>query len=355
MRSRAIPIGLIVVLIALVAAGVWQTRRERARSDAVLVREPAHVMGTACLLAAVPGSADIAQADTGLQEAEAALRAVEARMSVPLADSEVSRLNAAPAGQEVALSRSTVEVLRFAKEAAAQTLGAFDVTCGPLIELWKRAGEHGRLPTEAELDDARAGSNWSLIQVSEGAAIKGSSGPRVDLGGIAKGYAIDRAVDALRDSGVVAGLVDVGGDLRCFGSPPNREGWPVDIRNPFGSGAIGMLVARDTGVCTSGNYARFSTIEGKRYSHIIDPRTGWPADAVPSVTVLAPTAMAADVWATALSVLGTDGLTLLPEDAEVLIVLGGPDDPRVVCTPMVIGMLEGPLPWPVEVCERPEG
>jgi thiamine biosynthesis lipoprotein len=311
-------------------------------------------MGTTCLLAAIPGGTGASEVEQALRDAEAELRAVEARMSVWLQESEISRLNRAAAGTEISLARETMDVLRAARDAHGQTEGAFDVTCGPLIELWKQAGGRGRLPSQAQVDGARAASSWDWIELHDGLAIKRRGEFRVDLGGIAKGYAIDRAVGVLRRSGAGAGLADVGGDLRCFGHPADRDGWPVDIKDPFGSGTFGTLLASDVAVCTSGNYARFTVIEGERYSHIIDPRTGWPADATPSVTVIAADAMTADIWATALSVLGEDGLRLLPPDVEALLILGDAADPLAVATPGALGMLEGPLRLPARVVDQPQ-
>jgi len=140
---------------------------------------------------------------------------------------------------------------------------------------------------------------------------------------------------AMRAYGLVGGLVDVGGDVRCFGRRQDGRAWRVGIRNPFKPEAadlLAMLRVTDRAVCTSGNYFRFVEIGGRRYSHIIDPRPGpnmgMPADAIPSVTVLAPTAAVADAWATALSVLGPEGLALLQHDSgvEAMVVTGGPED-----------------------------
>jgi thiamine biosynthesis lipoprotein len=133
----------------------------------------------------------------------------------------------------------------------------------------------------------------------------------IDLDGIAEGYAMDRAAEVLQRADVEGGTVDVGGDLRCFGRAPAGAGRPLDIRNPFAAANRGALAVGDGAVCISGSYARFSVIAGTRYGHILDPRTAWPAEVVPSATVVAPAAMTADVWATALSVLGAEGRALL--------------------------------------------
>jgi thiamine biosynthesis lipoprotein len=243
--------------------------------------------------------------------------------------SEISRLNAAEANQPVPLSAETLDVLRAARDAQEATGGAFDVTCRPLIELWRDAGESGRRPTDMAIARERVTSNWLGIELSEQVAIKHAATTRVDLGGIAKGYGIDRAIEAMRESGVAGGMVDVGGDLRCFGQPPAGRTWSVQVRDPFADGVLGEFQLEEGAVCTSGGYARFTEIEGRRYGHIIDPRTGRPADNVASVTVVAPTAQTADVWATALSVIGEPGLDMLPDDLEALLIVGDANAPEL--------------------------
>jgi len=366
-KDRWIGVGLIVALAALVSVGLWKTRGGRGPRREAVDRRIDGLMGTTAMLAAVVAPRHAAEAEPLLREAEQTLRRVEARMSTWLDDSETGRLNAAPAGRHVPLSPEVLGLLRTARQAAVDTGGAFDVTCRPLIELWREAGKTGRLPTDAELAAARAASSWDLIEldakrlsvkgsdpldirgrtplrIGSKGAVKRSDTARVDLGGIAKGYAIDRALDVLkRDGRLEGGLVDVGGDLACFGQPPSGDRWVVDVQNPFGAGVLLRLRIPGGAVCTSGGYARYVEIAGRRYSHILDPRTGRPADAARSVTVVAPTAVTADVWATALSVLGVEGLARLPEGVEALVVEGAEDAPRVRSTPGFRGLLEQPL------------
>ena len=272
-------------------------------------------------------------------------------MSSWLKDSEIGRLNAAGTGQEVSLSPQTLEVLRTARRAHAQTAGALDVTCRPLIELWRTAGKGGVPPTKSQLADARAASNWELIELTDSGAKKRRATVCVDLGGIAKGWAIDRAADVLREAGLSGGMIDVGGDLVCFGRPPSGDRWPVDVKHPLGPGHLAKLRLSGGAVCTSGGYARFTEIAGRRYSHIIDPRTGQPAEATLSVTVVADDAVTADVWATALSVLGTDGLKKLPEGVEAMMMVGTEKDHRIVCTVGFRRVLGEPLPEGLTVWE----
>ena len=334
---------LILCLAALTGVALWKTSAPPSPSSVqVLVSHPQGVMGTTCTLVAV--TADPAQGEKALRDAEHALRRVEALMSTWLSESEISRLNQAAAGEDVALSPETLLVLETASSAALETDGAFDVTCRPVIELWREAAERGRLPSDAELEKARATSSWELIELTPTGATKYAGSARVDLGGIAKGYGIDQAIEGMIAAGVLGALVDVGGDLRCFGQPPQESLWLVDIRDPFREGRLVELGVWGAAVCTSGDYARFVEIEGRRYSHIADPRTGRLAEAASSVTVVAQTAMEADIWATALSVLGRDGIERLPSGVEAMLVIGEADDYDIVCTPGFKDMMREPLP-----------
>jgi len=343
-KERLFRIGLIGGLVVLVAVGLWKTSAGPARDRVAVVRRCQRVMGTTCTLAAVVPTRRRTEAQAALGEVESAIRAIEGRMSSWLDASEVSRLNGAPMGQKMALSPASLTVLGVARDAAEATDGAFDVTCRPLIELWRDAGQHGALPDATQRKTARALSRWELITLLPDGVVKKSDTARVDLGGIAKGYAIDRAVDILRRAEVSGGLVDIGGDLACFGEPADGPFWSVDLQNPFAAEPFATLQLREGAVCTSGNYERFTEIDGRRYSHILDPRTGLPADAVPSVTVVAETAMTADVWATALSVLGPAGLRRLPEGVEALMVVGDRKEERILATPGLRKLLKKPLP-----------
>jgi thiamine biosynthesis lipoprotein len=350
-KNQSISAALVLILVVLVGIGLWQTAGRRRVNPIVVVRRPPQVMGTACTLAAAVARSDRATAEEALREAERLLRDVEAKMSVWLTDSEISRLNAAAAAQERSLSPPCLDVLRAAKQAAADTQGAFDVTCRPLIALWQQAGRQDRLPTDRQRNAARDASNWKLLELTDTGALKHAAGASVDLGGIAKGYAIDGALRILEQAGVDGAMVDVGGDVACLGRAPDGHEWSVDVKSPFGPAVLARLHVAAGAVATSGNYARYRQIAGRRYSHIIDPRTGRPAEAAESVTVVAPTAMAADVWATALSVLGPDGFGQLPGGFEALMVLGSAEDYQMLSTAGFRELLQEPLPKPLTVYE----
>jgi len=299
-------------------------------------RRPVRIMGTRTELIAVAPASRNRRIFSALSAAEQALRDVEARMSQHIDASELSRLNAARAREVCKLSGATLDLLRLCRDITGQTDGAFDATCRPILQVWRKAGKTKRLPADADLAGAIRQSGWDKIELLAGGARKTVDGAGADLGGIAKGFGIDRAIDAMRNASAAGGLVNVGGDVRCFGRREKEGRWLVGIRGPFdGRRDFAVVQLTDAAVCTSGNYERFFEIDGKRYSHIVDPRTGRTVDCAPSVTVVAPTAAVADAWATALSVLGEAGLKLLPEDGgiEAMLVIGTPEEYHVRLTP----------------------
>jgi len=327
---------LSVVIVGLVVAAGLVSRLRRERQRLVSLRISRQVMGTFASLEAV-GKAGRDDLRLALEDAWAALVDVENLMSPRRSGSTVCRINASAWSAPVRLDEHTRRVLDIAGRIWQLSDGAFDVTCGPLIALWKRCAAEGRLPSEAELEEVRRHCSWRLVR------IESRDGKdfirvldrkvRIDLGGVAKGYGIDLAVQRLRRAGCAGGLVDVGGDLRAFGRPADEDVWLVAVRDPFEDSFLLTLKITDQAVCTSGNYYRYVRINGKRYSHIVDPRTGWPADACPSVTVIGPEAATTDALATALSVLGPDeGLRLIErlDGYEALFVVGEPDDFRMI-------------------------
>lgn len=212
--------------------------------------------------------------------------------------SEVARLNRERKGS---VSEQTRDLLNKALEFGEKTDGIFDITVEPLLRVWGFYDGNYQVPESALIGNMLARVDYRKVLV-KGDAVVLDKGVNIDLGGIAVGYAIDRAMNLLQESGVKQGLIDAGGDIRVFG---NRD-WRVGIQHPRREGVIKVLKLRERAVSTSGDYEQFFEREGKRFCHIIDPRTGYPAQRCAAVTVLAPTALAADVYATALFVLGAD-------------------------------------------------
>ena len=348
--SLAIVLAVLTAIVVLIAVVTRQGSVADKPALARMVARPQGVMGTRAELTAIVRADQLDLARRALHLAENRLRGVEALMSRYIEFSEVSRLNAVSEGQSVQLSEETLEVLTAARKLTEQTLGAFDPTFAPVFALWAKCGRQDppRVPTADELAAARKICGWKHFQsVGTDRVKKITSKAAIDLGGIAKGYALDEAAEAMRTAGVVGALVNVGGDIRCLGSRGDGTPWRVEVRNPFrsaeGAAPLAVLRVSDGAVCTSGNYERGEVIHGRRHSHIKDPRTGLSVDSAPSVTVIADNATTADGWATALSVLGPDGLDLIPakSNIQVMVVFGTADEHRFRKTPGFDAFLEG--------------
>ena len=218
--------------------------------------------------------------------------------SVYSESSEVSLLNRQGRAQ---VSAETRDLILLGVEFGKRTQGVFDITVGPLMRLWGfRRGDY-RLPDREEVERVKRAVGYQRVKV-QGDSVFLEPGMELDLGGIAVGYALDRAVLVLKALGATAGLIDAGGDIVVFGE---RE-WRIGIQSPRGESVVGVLVLKNQAVSTSGDYRRFFESGGRRFSHIIDPRTGFPAERCAAVTVVARTGIEADVFSTSLFVTGPD-------------------------------------------------
>ena len=261
---------------------------------------------------------------------------IESLMSDFRDDSELSKVNRLAAQGPVAVSEMTFEVLQQAVRFSTLSNGAFDVTVGPLVDLWRKAGETDVPPTPEVLAEARrkVGSDKLILDEKNRTVRFAVEGMRVDLGGIGKGYAVDKAVEAMQKRGALGGMVDLGGNIRCFGQPPQgQEHWRIGLQDPNvapdefgGTKPLLVLELRNESVATSGDYRRFVKVQGEKQSHIIDTATGNGANKLVSDTIIAPDATTADALSTAVNVLGPQaGLALierLPATEAILIPAG---------------------------------
>ena len=227
---------------------------------------------------------------------------LEAIFSDYNADSEVMRLIAKPAGQPVKVSRELLDAICRAREISAQTKGAFDITIGQHVWNWRMARRTGKLPDAEKIAAAKAATGMDKIVVEEKAMTVTLTVPgmRLDFGGMAKGMAADVALAVLKGRGFDRAIVAAGGDLAIGAPPPGKQGWLVEILAADGEERTRVL--SNAGVSTSGDLEQFIEIEGGRYSHIVDPKTGLGVRHSDSVTVIAPNASTSDPLATALSV-----------------------------------------------------
>lgn len=284
-------------------------------SETVRLERGWPVMGT--LLRASAAAPDSAAANRALEAARSAVFRVDSLMSTYRDDSDLSRINAAAgSGRWVPVAASTARVLEAALSWARISGGAFDPTAGPLASAWGFHRGEPAVPPPARSDSAARLVGWRLVErdtAGRGVRLP-RAGMRLDFGAIAKGWALDRAVRAMREAGAVGGTVDLGGNVSVFGRPPRaRDRWRLGIRHPRREGRLAGTLALDSGsVATSGDSEQFVVEDGTRYSHVMDPRTGRPARGVVQVTVTAARGIDADALSTALFVLG-------PEEGRALL------------------------------------
>lgn len=241
-------------------------------------------------------------------------------------DSELSRLNARAGRIAVPVSDELFALIEKAVRYNSKTKGVFDITIKPLRDLWENAHNTGRMPDEAAIAAASSKVGSQMVKLDRAAKTIGfaKEGMSLDLGGIAKGYAVDRAVKVLKANGISNAIVHAGGDMYCLGSRPDAAPWNIAIQHPRDkSSVVYELAVRDKGVDTSGDYERFFVIDGRRYSHIIDPRSGMPiGDDVVSATVIADDSTTGDIFSTAVCILGQEGLRIAEEEGlDALIII----------------------------------
>ena len=226
-------------------------------------------------------------------------------------DSDIARLNAHASNQWVRLEPRLYLLLRRCADLSAQTGGALDITAAPLIRAWGFHEGKFRVPSPQEIQELlpRVGSHRIVFDDEEQLVWFSTPGMEVQLGAVGKGYALDEAAERLRFYGVRAALLHGGqSSIYALGAPPQAEGWEFVLKDPRDRATpIETVLLRDQALSTSGNYEQFFEHEGKRYCHIVDPRSGWPVQGMLSVWVIAPTAMEADALSTAFFVLGREG------------------------------------------------
>ncbi|MGA1876046.1 MAG: FAD:protein FMN transferase, partial [bacterium] len=247
------------------------------------------------------------------------LQEIENQTSRKTAASFTSRINEAAGGQMVSVSSSYLELIQQSIEYSQVTEGSFDITVGPMTTLWQFEDGQGRLPNDQEIERHLFLVDYRNLQVDELHQTVGlkEAGALVDLGGIAKGFAVDQAVRVLKEEGIAAGMVNAGGDIRLFGLKPSQECWCIGVQHPRQPNAVlASLKLTDTSIVTSGDYERYFFKDGIRYHHILDPKSGHPARNCQSVTIVSETALSGDALSTGVFILGPERGMALIEDLE---------------------------------------
>ena len=279
--------------------------------NSTLVHRGAFTMGTIVHVSVIGGSRT--HCNRAIDRVFAEFSRIDRLMSVFKPDSEISHINHQAGISEVRVDRSVVEILEVANQLSRFTDGGFDVTIEPLMELWgfrshnlpQAASRTG--PSDWEIAETLRAVGHRNVIIDQNFSTVGLSHPRsrIDLGGIAVGYSLDRAAEILRAEGIESALIDHSGDLLALGSAPEGKAWEIGIADPLHpETAITNMRLTDCVLSTSGNYRNFLEIKGERFGHIVDPRKGFPADAALSTTAIAPRGVEADGLSTATFVLG---------------------------------------------------
>lgn len=250
---------------------------------------------------------DRARANALMNQAFDEVERIEALLSHYRASSEVSRINRTAPGASVVVEPEVFALLLRASEFSRDSDGAFDITVGRLVDAWGFFRGQGRIPDDSALARARAATGWRRLQLDPRTrSVRFDVPLTVDLGAIGKGYAVDRVADLLRARGVSRALIGAGtSSYYAIGTPPGEAGWRLHLRDPIDPArTLHTAVLRDQSLSTSGSTEKFFEIDGRRYGHILDPRTGSPVHERAQVTVVAPTATDSDALSTAVFVLG---------------------------------------------------
>ncbi|MBI5073963.1 MAG: FAD:protein FMN transferase [Nitrospirae bacterium] len=242
--------------------------------------------------------------------------------------SELAGINRNAGLRSVKVSPETLDVIEKAVFAAERSGGAFDPTIGPIVKLWDFLNK--KKPTGAAIAEALPLVNYKDILIDSPAAtvFLKRKGMMIDLGGIAKGYAADLAVESLKKTGILSGLVSIAGDIRTFGRKPDKSPWTIGIKNPRQTGEKDEIIAKirldDEAISTSGDYERYFISDDKRYHHLLDPKTGMPAFGCRSVSIVTDKAVNTDAFSTAVFILGPEkGMKLMREMGMDAMVIDG--------------------------------
>ncbi|MDE3198381.1 MAG: FAD:protein FMN transferase [Acidobacteriota bacterium] len=284
----------VLVLFLLQAAPARPLRAESLRFEA-----SADAMGSTYSL--VLYGEDRNKLEVASNHAFDEVRRLDGLLSNYKPESEWNRVNRDASRHPVAVSKELFDLLAACVNYSRESEGAFDITVGPLMKVWGFYKDTGHLPLPGELKRAmeEIGYRNIVLDPAKSTVFFAKSGLNLDPGGVGKGYAVDRVVDVLKKDGVQSALVSAGGSsIYCLGTPPSQPGWRIDIRDPRnGSHTSSEVTLKNESISTSGTSEKFFVAEGKTWSHIMDPRTGYPAPGVLSVSVIAPRTIDSEVWA----------------------------------------------------------
>lgn len=252
---------------------------------------------------------DEVQANDYIDLALSEISRIEKEISSWDPESETSKIIANAGIQPVKVNRESFDLITRAVKISELTEGAFDITYASMDRIWKFDGSMNHLPTDDEIAQSirKVGYKNIVLDPEHQTVFLKNKGMRIGFGAIGKGYAADKAKQLLISEGVNGGIINASGDLTTWGTQPDGSPWMVGITNPLNKNKVFSWFPLDNNaVVTSGNYEKFVEFNGKKYTHIIDPRTGWPVSGLTSVTIFAPKAELADALATSVFVMGRE-------------------------------------------------
>lgn len=300
MKSSKILTVLLIVMFGMTACSAPKS----SDADQIEHTESFFAMDTYMTFTAYGENADVALAD-----AQAKITELEQHWSVTDKDSDIYAVNHS-GGQPTEVNQETAELLRYTLSMAEKTSGTLDPTIFPVLSAWGFTTETQQVPQQDEIARLLKTVDYRKVNVNE-TSVQIGADMMLDLGAVGKGYAGDFAAEILREQGVTSALLDIGGNIQAVGTKPDGSDWRLGLRDPFSGGTLGILQVSDSAVVTSGNYERYFTDEaGKRYGHIINPATGYPAESgLESVMIIAKEGKLCDALSTAIFVMGKEKAT----------------------------------------------
>ena len=306
---------IFILLLSLCLLSLVSAFKSEAENIKKRFSETRLLMGTVVEVIVIGDKEDVAR--KSIADAFSAMERVDRLMSNFKGDSDISRINKGAGSKAVAVDSDVVEVIKKSIYYSEISNGAFDITVGGVEELYDFEDE-GRIPEEEKFKNSVSLIGYRNIAIKGNTVRLMKKGMKLDLGGIAKGYAIDKGIDAIRKNGVADALVNASGDIRTIGESENGQ-WKIGVLHPRENGRIiDTLLMKDISVATSGDYRKYFISGGKRYHHILNPSTGLPTEGVQSVTIIAPFAVDADALATAVFVMGKkNGMKLVEKLKDI--------------------------------------
>ncbi|MDF1664948.1 MAG: FAD:protein FMN transferase [Planctomycetota bacterium] len=325
MFRKSFVLSCLAVFLCQGAALAQTPRPEKAPKQGPLIKRSAStsVMGTSLEIAVLGREGQ--KLDGAIRAAIKEMKRVEAVFTTWKKESIISKVNRDAGGEPVVVPKEVITLTKRAAWISKQSEGAFDLTWGSVGKLWDfKAKKDALVPSKGRIKKALAGIGFDKIKIDEkNSTLWLPKGTTIGYGGIAKGYGVDRAIELLKKRGIKNAIVNAGGDLRTIGTEFGKP-FNITIKHPRDKNKyLAILPVANAAIVSSGDYERYITIGGKRYSHILDPRSGWPVEHTQSVTLIAPDAALADALATGVFVMGPKkGLELVNrlKGVEALIV-----------------------------------